>query len=159
MARRAGRGTTSEPALNAKLQHWHVPADQVEAAVGWKLAIERQHGPTALILLSRQNLAQVERTPEQVKAIARGGYMVFLKDSGGKPDIILDRYRIENGNSHPPCGGKGKNSDWRGHNVRVVSLPSTILFRRRTRHYRESVLPAHVTACVAVEAGIAGLLV
>ncbi len=79
------RGTTGEPALNAKLQHRR-PCDQVEAAVGWKLAIERQHGPTALIL-SRQNLAQVERTPEQVKAIARGGYI--LKDSGGKPDIIL----------------------------------------------------------------------
>lgn len=49
--------------------------------MGWKLAVERHNGPTALIL-SRQNLAQVERTPDQVKEIARGGYV--LKDSGGK---------------------------------------------------------------------------
>ncbi|QED78946.1 hypothetical protein FTV91_19725 [Escherichia coli] len=33
------------------------PCDQVEAAVGWKLAVERHNGPTALIL-SRQNLAR-----------------------------------------------------------------------------------------------------
>ncbi|VEB49944.1 transketolase 2 [Salmonella enterica subsp. enterica serovar Havana] len=92
--------------LTPNFSTWR-PCDQVEAAVGWKLAIERQHGPTALIL-SRQNLAQVERTPEQVKAIARGGYI--LKDSGGKPDIILNRYRIGNGN-YPPGGGK---IDWRG---------------------------------------------
>ncbi len=51
------------------------PCDQVEAAVGWKLAVERHNGPTALIL-SVQNLAQVERTPDQVKEIARGGYVL-----------------------------------------------------------------------------------
>ncbi len=105
MARRTGRGTTGEPALNAKLQHRR-PCDQVEAAVGWKLAIERQHGPTALIL-SRQNLAQVERTPEQVKAIARGGYI--LKDSGGKPDIIL----IATG-SEMEITLRRRKIDWRG---------------------------------------------
>lgn len=71
--------------LTPNFSTWR-PCDQVEAAVGWKLAVERHNGPTALIL-SRQNLAQVERTPDQVKEIARGGYV--LKDSGGKPDIIL----------------------------------------------------------------------
>lgn len=43
--------------------------------MGWKLAVERHNGPTALIL-SRQNTAQIERTPEQVKNIARGGYIL-----------------------------------------------------------------------------------
>lgn len=42
-----------------------------------------------------------------------------------------------------------------GHNVRVVSLPSTDIFDAQDEAYRESVLPAHVTARVAVEAGIA----
>ncbi|MFP1462588.1 transketolase-like TK C-terminal-containing protein [Escherichia coli] len=53
-------------------------------AGSWRLSATTT---TALIFLSRQNLAQVERTPDQVKEIARGGYV--LKDSGGKPDIIL----------------------------------------------------------------------
>jgi transketolase len=42
----------------------------VETAVAWQAAIARQGGPTALIL-SRQNLAQMPRTPEQVQDIAR----------------------------------------------------------------------------------------
>jgi transketolase len=47
------------------------PCDQVETAVAWKYAVERQDGPTALIL-SRQNLAQQERTAEQLANITRG---------------------------------------------------------------------------------------
>ena len=58
----------------------------METAVARQAAIARQSGPTALIL-SRQNLAQMPRTPEQVQDIARGGYV--LKDAGGKPDLIL----------------------------------------------------------------------
>ncbi|SQD01781.1 transketolase [Escherichia coli] len=46
------------------------PCDQVESAVAWKYGVERQDGPTALIL-SRQNLAQQERTEEQLANIAR----------------------------------------------------------------------------------------
>ncbi|MDW1810357.1 transketolase, partial [Vibrio sp. Vb2362] len=62
------------------------PCDQVESAVAWKLAIERKDAPTALIF-SRQNLAQQERTAEQVADIAKGAYI--LKDSEGKPELIL----------------------------------------------------------------------
>ncbi|MBZ4784882.1 transketolase, partial [Salmonella enterica subsp. enterica serovar Typhimurium] len=133
--------------LTPNFSTWR-PCDQVEAAAGWKLAIERQHGPTALIL-SRQNLAQVERTPEQVKAIARGGYI--LKDSGGKPDIIL----IATGSEMEITLQAAEKLTGEGHNVRVVSLPSTDIFDAQDEAYRESVLPAHVTARVAVEAGIA----
>lgn len=49
----------------------------VESAIAWKYGVERQDGPTALIL-SRQNLAQQERTEEQLANVARGGYV--LKD-------------------------------------------------------------------------------
>ncbi|WP_410317990.1 hypothetical protein, partial [Klebsiella pneumoniae] len=48
-----------------------------ESAIAWKYGVERQDGPTALIL-SRQNLAQQERTAEQLANVARGGYV--LKD-------------------------------------------------------------------------------
>ncbi|EKM8119505.1 transketolase [Enterobacter hormaechei] len=133
--------------LTPNFSTWR-PCDQVEAAVGWKLAVERHNGPTALIL-SRQNLAQIERTPEQVKNIARGGYI--LKDSGGKPDVIL----IATGSEVEITVKAAEKLTAEGHAVRVVSLPSTDIFDAQDDAYRESVLPSNVAARVAVEAGIA----
>ena len=120
----------------------------MEAAVGWKLAIERHNGPTALIL-SRQNLAQMERTPEQVKAISKGGYI--LKDSDGKPDLIL----IATGSEMEITMKAAEQLSSEGVKVRVVSLPSTDIFDAQDEAWRESVLPSDVSARVAVEAGIA----
>lgn len=134
--------------LTPNFSTWR-PCDQVEAAVGWKLAVERRSGPTALIL-SRQNLAQIERTPEQVKNIARGGYI--LKDSGGKPDLIL----IATGSEIEIAVQAAEKLTAEGYAVRVVSLPSTDIFDAQDEAYRESVLPSGVSARVAVEAGIAG---
>ncbi|MFP2515428.1 transketolase [Buttiauxella agrestis] len=124
------------------------PCDQVEAAVAWKTAIERHNGPTALIL-SRQNLAQMDRTPDQVKAISRGGYI--LKDSDGAPDVIL----IATGSEMEITTLAADKLTAEGHKVRVVSLPSTDIFDAQDEAYRESVLPSDVAARVAVEAGIA----
>ncbi|WP_256853014.1 transketolase [Pantoea sp. Fr+CA_20] len=124
------------------------PCDQVETAVAWQAAIERHHGPTALIL-SRQNLAQPERTPEQMANIKRGGYV--LKDCDGTPDIIL----IATGSEMEITLGAAAKLTTGGHKVRVVSLPSTDLFDAQDAAYRESVLPSTVKARVAVEAGIA----
>ncbi|HGY9570739.1 TPA: transketolase, partial [Vibrio harveyi] len=62
--------------LTPNMSTWR-PCDQVESAVAWKLAIERKDAPSALIF-SRQNLAQQERTAEQVADIAKGAYI--LKD-------------------------------------------------------------------------------
>lgn len=124
------------------------PCDQVETAVAWQAAIERHHGPTALIL-SRQNLAQPERTAEQVANIKRGGYV--LKDCEGTPDVIL----IATGSEVEITLGAATKLTTGGHKVRVVSLPSTDLFEAQDAAYRESVLPSAVKARVAVEAGIA----
>lgn len=133
--------------LTPNFSTWR-PCDQVETAVAWKAAIERHDGPTALIL-SRQNLAQIERSPDQVKAIARGGYV--LKDSGGKPDLIL----IATGSELEITVLAAEKLVADGHSVRVVSLPSTDVFDKQDEEYRESVLPSDVSARVAVEAGIA----
>ncbi|WBM71728.1 transketolase [Buttiauxella sp. WJP83] len=124
------------------------PCDQVEAAVAWKAAIERHNGPTALIL-SRQNLAQMERTAEQVSAISRGGYI--LKDSDGTPDVIL----IATGSEMEITVLAADKLTAEGHKVRVVSLPSTDIFDAQDEAYRESVLPSDISARVAVEASIA----
>ena len=133
--------------LTPNMSVWR-PCDQVETAVAWKAAIERHHGPTALIL-SRQNLLQPERTPEQIENIKRGGYV--LKDCDGTPDVIL----IATGSEIEITLGAAEKLTTGGHKVRVVSLPSTDLFDAQDAAYRESVLPSGVKARVAVEAGIA----
>jgi len=133
--------------LTPNFSSWR-PCDQVETAVAWKAAIERHDGPTALIL-TRQGLAQMPRTPEQLTAIARGGYI--LKDSQGTPDIIL----IATGSEIEITVNAAEQLTQEGHNVRVVSLPSTDVFDAQDEEYRESVLPSDVSARVAVEAGIA----
>ncbi|OAT22944.1 transketolase [Buttiauxella gaviniae ATCC 51604] len=133
--------------LTPNFSTWR-PCDQVEAAVAWKAAIERHNGPTALIL-SRQNLAQMDRTTEQVSVISRGGYI--LKDSGGTPDVIL----IATGSEMEITVLAADKLAAEGHKVRVVSLPSTDIFDAQDEAYRESVLPSDIAARVAVEAGIA----
>lgn len=124
------------------------PCDQVESAVAWKYAIERQDGPSALIF-SRQNLAQQDRSAEQLANIARGGYI--LKDCAGQPDVILIATGSEVGitvEAYNQLTAEGKK-------VRVVSMPATEVFDKQDDAYREAVLPSAVTARVAVEAGIA----
>ncbi|WP_241609168.1 transketolase [Rosenbergiella australiborealis] len=124
------------------------PADQVETAVAWKASIERQDGPSALIL-SRQNLAQHERTAEQLAAINKGGYI--LKECEGQPELIF----IATGSEVQLAVDAAEKLTAEGRKVRVVSMPSTDHFDKQDAAYRESVLPAAVTARVAVEAGIA----
>ncbi|SMQ22956.1 transketolase [Pantoea agglomerans] len=133
--------------LTPNMSVWR-PCDQVETAVAWKAAVERHHGPTALIL-SRQNLLQPERTPEQIENIKRGGYV--LKDCDGTPEVIL----IATGSEIEITLGAADKLTSGNHKVRVVSLPSTDLFDAQDAAYRESVLPSGVKARVAVEAGIA----
>ena len=133
--------------LTPNMSTWR-PCDQVESAVAWKLAIERKDGPSALIF-SRQNLAQQERTTEQVADIAKGGYI--LKDSDGKPELIL----IATGSEVELAVKAAEQLTAEGKKVRVVSMPSTDAFDKQDAAYRESVLPSDVTARIAVEAGIA----
>ncbi|WP_045398907.1 transketolase [Vibrio campbellii] len=133
--------------LTPNMSTWR-PCDQVESAVAWKLAIERKDGPSALIF-SRQNLAQQERTAEQVADIAKGGYI--LKDSDGKPELIL----IATGSEVELAVKAAEQLTAEGKKVRVVSMPSTDAFDKQDAAYRESVLPSDVTARIAIEAGIA----
>ncbi|MCG6276781.1 transketolase [Vibrio vulnificus] len=133
--------------LTPNMSTWR-PCDQVESAVAWKLAIERKDGPSALIF-SRQNLAQQERTAEQVADIAKGGYI--LKDSDGKPELIL----IATGSEVELAVKAAEQLTAEGKKVRVVSMPATDAFDKQDAAYRESVLPSDVTARIAIEAGIA----
>ena len=133
--------------LTPNMSTWR-PCDQVESAVAWKLAIERKDAPSALIF-SRQNLAQQPRTAEQVANIAKGGYI--LKDCAGKPELIF----IATGSEVELAVNAAAELEKEGKAVRVVSMPSTDAFDKQDAAYREAVLPADVTARVAIEAGIA----
>ncbi|MGE2453779.1 transketolase [Serratia marcescens] len=124
------------------------PCDQVESAVAWQYGIERNDGPTTLVF-SRQNLTQQPRTAEQLANVYRGGYV--LKDCAGTPDVIL----IATGSEVGITVEAADKLTAAGRKVRVVSMPSTDAFDKQDAAYRESVLPAVVTARVAVEAGIA----
>ena len=121
------------------------PCDAVESAVCWKLAIEKKDGPSCLIF-SRQDLDHQVRSAAQIAAIEKGGYI--LRDCDGKPDVIIIATGSEVGLA------MGAAEQLTGKKVRVVSMPSTTTFDAQDYAYRESVLPAAVTARVAVEAAV-----
>lgn len=134
--------------LTPNMSVWR-PCDDVETAVAWKAAIERRNGPTSLIL-SRQGLEHMERSAEQLADVAKGGY-VLRPFADGNKDAILIATGSEVGlacQAADALAAKGKN-------VSVVSMPSVDAFLAQDAAYQESVLPAAVTARVAVEAAIA----
>ena len=138
---------TSALRLIPNLNTWR-PCDQVESAIAWKAAIERTDGPSALIF-TRQNLAQMDRTSEQLANVARGAYV--LKDCAGTPDLIF----IATGSEVELAVKAAEQLTAEGKKIRVVSMPSTNVFDKQDEGYREAVLPSAVTKRVAVEAGIA----
>jgi transketolase len=119
------------------------PCDTVETAVAWGVALQRNDGPTAL-LLSRQNLPFCKR--ESVQEIERGGYV--LSDAGLPRAVI-----IATGSEVQLALGAQKLLAGEGIAVRVVSMPSTTTFDRQPEDYKRSVLPLGVPR-VAVEAGV-----
>ena len=129
----------STPNLNT----WR-PCDTVESAVCWKSAIENQNGPSALVF-SRQGLAPMPRTDEQVAAISRGGYV--LKDSAD-PQAIL----IATGSEVELAMQASDTLAEKGISTRVVSMPCAEIFSAQGVDYRDSVLLPAVRARVAVEA-------
>ncbi|WP_421227309.1 transketolase [Aeromonas enteropelogenes] len=133
--------------LTPNMSTWR-PCDQVESAIAWKHAIERTDGPTSLIF-SRQNLAQMDRTAQQLADAAKGGYV--LKDCAGTPELIL----IATGSEVELAVAAYEQLTAKGRAVRVVSLPCTDVFDAQSAEYKESVLPSSVTKRVAIEAGIA----
>jgi transketolase len=146
-------GPTHQPVEHAatlryipQMDVWR-PCDTTETAVAWVAAIERMDGPTSL-LLSRQNLPFVARTPAQCDAIARGGY-VLAESAKGSAQVVLIATGSEVGLALQAQKSLGES----GIAASVVSMPSTSVFDRQDAAYRESVLPRGVPR-VAIEAGV-----
>ncbi len=123
------------------------PCDTVETAIAWRHAIERQDGPSCLVL-TRQGLKHQPRTDNVLQAVSRGGYVLWESDA--TPELIL----IATGSEVALAMGAAKQLAADGTRVRVVSMPCTNQFDRQDSAYRESVLPASVTKRVAIEAGV-----
>jgi len=124
------------------------PADALETAQAWRLAIKNTDGPVALIL-SRQKLPVIDRTEyASADGLARGAYV--LADSDQKPEIIL----IATGSEVSITLEAGKKLRENGSQVRVVSMPSWELFEKTPQEYKNKVFPPDVTTRIAVEAGL-----
>ena len=124
------------------------PADAAETVEGWRTALLRRDGPTALVL-TRQKVPALDRgTLAAATGLHRGGY-VLADAPGAAPRVVL----IGTGSEVAVCLGAKALLDAEGVATRVVSMPSVELFARQPVDYRERVLPPAVRARVAVEAG------
>jgi transketolase len=133
------------------------PADANETSVVWLELVRRHAGPAGLAL-TRQNLPVVARGDGEASGdvfasaagAAKGAY-VLAEAPNGTPDVIL----IATGSEVQLAVAAREQLAGEGVNARVVSAPSLEWFEEQDAEYRESVLPAAVTARVSIEAGIA----
>jgi transketolase len=125
------------------------PGDANETAMAWRAALENTHGPTALIL-TRQGLPTYDRAKfGSAEGTLKGAY-ILADAEGGKADVIL----IATGSEVSVAVAAREKLAAEGIQARVVSMPSWELFEKQSADYRESVLPASVTARVAIETAI-----
>jgi transketolase len=122
------------------------PGDANEVVEAWKIIAQLQSQPAALVL-TRQALPTLDRTKYASAAgTAKGGY-VLADAAKGKPAVIL----IGTGSEVSLCIDAYEKLKADGIQARVVSIPSWEIFERQDAAYKESVLPASVTARVSVE--------
>ncbi len=125
------------------------PCDANETAEGWKVAVEHNGSPVALIL-TRQKLPTLDRKKySSAENLAEGAYI--LSDCEEKPELIL----IASGSEVSITIAAANKLNGEGIKTRVVSFPSWELFEQQDNEYKESVLPSNVKARVSVEMGVA----
>ena len=133
------------------------PADANEVSVAWHEMLSRHAGPTG-IALTRQNVPVFARgegeaegdTFASAEGVRHGAY-VLAESPTGTVDVIL----VATGSEVQLAVAAREQLSAEGIGTRVVSAPCLEWFAEQTPEYRESVLPAAVTARVSVEAGIA----
>ncbi len=121
------------------------PCDEAETIVAWRSALQRDNGPTALIL-SRQSTPPQERTKDQIQTISMGGYILR------KEKTELDLTFISTGSEVGVARDAASQLEEEGLGVRVVSMPSVDTFLQQSQSYQDTVLPPEIKARVAVEA-------
>ncbi|KAL6322960.1 hypothetical protein AAG906_022863 [Vitis piasezkii] len=121
------------------------PADGTETAAAYKIAVLNRKRPSVLAL-GRRDVSQLRGT--SIEGVEKGGYIVTDNSSGNKPDVIL----IGTGSELEIAAKAADELRKEGKAVRVVSLVCWALFDEQSDAYKESVLPAAVSARVSVEA-------
>jgi transketolase len=121
------------------------PCDDVETLSAWFSAVERDDGPTCLIL-SRQNLPHYERTSQQVEDIRKGGY-VLAESDGAVVTLLATGSEVS-----LAMQARAALADL-GVFARVVSMPSCRKFDCQSSAYRSAVLPRSIPV-LAIEAGV-----
>ena len=121
------------------------PADAVETAECWALALERSGGPS-LLALSRHNLPQL-RSEHSANLCARGAYRLRSARADRQVVLIATGSEVELAvNVADALEGQGIGAD-------VVSMPCWSLFDAQGPEYRADLLPED-TLRVSVEAGV-----
>ena len=145
-------GPTHQPiehlaALRA-IPNLHVfrPADGVETAECWALAVAAGDTPSVLAL-TRQNVANLRTAGGDENLCAKGGYV--LREATGKRDVTLIASGSEVGLAVAAAELLAKD----GVKAAIVSMPSFELFRAQPEAYRFATLGE--APRIAIEAGIA----
>lgn len=125
------------------------PADANETVEAWRIALERQDGPTVLAL-TRQACPTVDRGIYAPASGVRKGAYILYEPVDKKPETIL----MASGSEVQIILDAAQMLKQQGIAARVVSFPSWELFRAQDADYRNSVLPRDLTQRVAVEAGV-----
>jgi transketolase len=122
------------------------PADANEVVAAWRVIMNLQREPVALIL-TRQDVPTLDRnTYAPASGLTQGAY-VLADSPTGQPEVIL----IGTGSEVSLCVAAYEQLKSQGIKARVVSMPSWELFEQQDQAYRDQVLPPAVTARVAVE--------
>jgi transketolase len=124
------------------------PGDANEVTEAYKVAVQHTQGPSTLVF-SRQPMPTIDRTKyAPASGVAKGGYILADAD-GGKPEVIL----MGTGTELQHCVAAYEKLKAEGIKARVVSMPCWQIFDEQDAAYKESVLPAAVTARVSIEMG------
>ncbi|MEE6169905.1 MULTISPECIES: transketolase [unclassified Mycolicibacterium] len=137
------------------------PGDANEVGVAWKTILENHENPAGIVL-TRQNIPTFARgegaaegdTFASAAGVAKGGYVLAEASKDGATvgaQVIL----IATGSEVHLAVQAREALQAEGIPTRVVSMPCVEWFNKQDAAYRESVLPAAVTARVSVEAGLA----
>jgi transketolase len=126
--------------------HVYRPADALETAEAWELALLRLTGPSVLAL-SRQTLPFLRDDDGGENRSARGAYV--LRDTVARPDIVL----IATGSEVALAVTAAEQLAGEGIAARVVSAPCLEAFMEQGRRYRDEVLPPDVPR-IGIEAAL-----
>lgn len=127
------------------------PADAGETVQAWRVALQKDDGPVALVL-TRQKLPVLDREVlAPAEELARGAY-ILAEAPGGADEV--DALVLASGSEVHVALEARDTLNAEGVGVRVVSVPSWELFAEQEASYRRHVLPPEASVRVAVEAGV-----